>query len=88
MFDTGATHSFMSLYFAMRLDRQPTLLKSSISVSTPVDELILVKYVYLNCEIEIRDKIFMGDLNVLDMIDFDVILRMDWLAKHRASVNY
>jgi len=30
----------------------------------------------------------MGDLNVLDMVDFDVILGMDWLAKHRASVNY
>jgi hypothetical protein len=43
--------------------------------------------VYLDCEIEIGDKIFMGDLNVLDMVDFDVILGMDWLAKHRASVN-
>lgn len=87
LFDTGATHSFVSPYFAMRLDKQPTLLKSPISVSTPLDELILVKYVYLDCEIEIGDKIFMGDLNVLDMVDFDVILGMDWLAKHRASVN-
>jgi len=87
LFDTGATHSFVSLYFAIRFDKQPTLLKSSISVSTPLDELILVKYVYLDCEIEIRDKIFIGDLNVLDMVDFDVILGMDWLAKHRASVN-
>ena len=42
---------------------------------------------YMDCEIEIGDKIFMGDLNVLDMVDFDVILGMDWLAKHRASVN-
>jgi len=72
----------------MRLDRQPTLLKSLILVSTPLDELILVKYVYLDCEIEIGDKIFRGDLNVLDMVDFDVILGIDWLAKHRASVNY
>ena len=87
LFDTSATHSFVSPYFAIRLDKQPTLLKSSISVSTSLDELILVKYVYLDCEIEIGDKIFMGDLNVLDMVDFDVILGMDWLAKHRASVN-
>jgi len=84
----GATLLLLSLhFFFMRLDKQPTLLKSSISVSTPLDELILVKYVYLDCEIEIGDKIFMGDLNVLDMVDFDVILGMDWLAKHRASVN-
>ena len=46
-----------------------------------------MKYVYLDCEIEIKDKIFMGDLNVLDMVDFDVILGMDWLTKHKASVN-
>ena len=46
-----------------------------------------MKYVYQNCEIELGDKILMGNLNVLDMIDFDVILEMDWLSKHRASVN-
>ena len=46
-----------------------------------------MKYVYKkNCEIEIGDKILKGDLNVLDMIDFDVILRMDWLSKHRALI--
>ena len=75
LFDTGATLQFMSLYIAMRLDRQLTLLGFLISVYISVDEkLILVKYVYQNCEIEIGDKILMGDLNVLDMIDFDVIL--------------
>ena len=65
----------MSLYIAMRLDRQLTLLGFLIFVYISVDEeLILVKYVYQNCEIEIIDKILMGDLNILDMIDFDVIL--------------
>jgi len=74
----GATFLFISLYITMKLDRQLTLLGFLISVYISVDEeLILVKYVYQNCEIEIGDKILMGDLNVLDMIDFDVILRMD-----------
>ena len=71
----------------MRLNKQPTLLRSPISSYTLLDELVLVKYVYPDCGIEIGDMIFMRDLNVLDMIDFDVILRMDWLAKHRASVS-
>jgi len=69
----------MSLYFEMRLDRQPTLLRSSISVSTPLDKSILMEYVYLDCRIKIGDMTFMGDLNVLDMANFDVILGMDWL---------
>jgi hypothetical protein len=54
----------------MRLDKQPTLIKSPILVFTPLSELISVKYVYLDCEINIGDKIFMEDLNVLDMVDF------------------
>ena len=52
----------------MRLDRRPTLIGSPILASTPLDESILVKYEYQNCEIEIGGKILMGDLNVLDMI--------------------
>ena len=71
----------------MRLDRQPTLIRSPILASTPLDESILVKYEYQNCEIEIGGKILMGDLNVLDMVDFDVILGMKLLSKHRALVN-
>jgi len=31
--------------------------------------------------------IFIGDLKVLDMVEFDVILGMDCLVKHRVSVN-
>ena len=30
----------------------------------------------------------MTDLILLDMIDFDVILGMDWLAQHYATVDY
>jgi hypothetical protein len=29
--------------------------------------------------------IFIGDLNVLGMVAFDVILGMDWLAKHQVQ---
>jgi len=70
----NSTHLFVSLYFSMRLDRQPTLLGSPILVSTPLDESILVLYVYPDYGIEIGDMILMGNLNVLDMVDFDMIL--------------
>ena len=43
---------------------------------------------YSDSEIKIEDMIFIKELNVLDIIGFDVILGIDWLIKHRASVNY
>jgi hypothetical protein len=42
---------------------------------------------YLNYGMEIEEEIFIGDINVLNMVDFDVILRMGWLTKHVASVK-
>jgi hypothetical protein len=42
---------------------------------------------YSDSEIKIEDMIFIKELNVLDIIGFDVILGIDWLIKHKASVN-
>ena len=36
----------------------------------------------------IRDRELLADLVLLDVMDFDVILRMDWLSQHYAIVNY
>jgi len=71
----------------MRLDRQPTLLGFLISIFTLLDESVLVKYVYPDYGMEIGEEIFIGDINVLYMVDFDVILRMGWLTKHVASIK-
>ena len=34
------------------------------------------------CELEISGILLTVDLRVLDMLEFDVILGMDWLAAH------
>ena len=34
-------------------------------------------------ELEILGILLMGDLRVMDILDFDVILGMDWLIAHR-----
>ena len=41
-----------------------------------------------NCEIKVYDKKCPGDLVVLGIRDFDLILGMDWLSWHYAKVNY
>ena len=55
-------------------------------VSAPIGELILAKQVYRNCVIYINHKDTMADLVELDMVDFDVILGMDWFHACYASI--
>ena len=43
--------------------------------------------VYRNCPIVIQAKKFLADLITLSFREFDLILGMDWLSKHRAIVN-
>ena len=43
--------------------------------------------VYRDCPIKIREYEFWGDLIELSFREFDVILGMDWLSRHRAIVD-
>ena len=43
--------------------------------------------VYRDCPINIRENEFLGDLIEFSFREFDVILGMDWLSRHRAIVN-
>ena len=56
-------------------------------MATPVGESLLVKYVYKSCEIIVVDRKIIANLIVLDMLEFDVILGMDWLAAYHATLD-
>ena len=43
--------------------------------------------VYRNCPIAIQAREFLVDLIPLPFREFDLILGMDWLSKHRAIVD-
>ena len=57
-------------------------------VFTHVGECILAERVYLYCSISINHKGTMTNLIELDMVDFDVILGMDWIHAFYASIDY
>ena len=87
LFDSGATHSFVSSYFASKLVRSKILLKNPLAISTPLGETVEVKYVYPACVVEVIGRVFIADLIELPMLDFDVILGMDWLSEHDAIIK-
>ncbi|KAL0551316.1 hypothetical protein IC582_010402 [Cucumis melo] len=87
LFDSGSSHSFISSAFVShaRLEVEP--LHHVLSVSTPSGECMLSKEKVKACQIEIAGHVIGVTLIVLDMLDFDVILGMDWLAANHASID-
>ena len=59
----------------------------SYEVSTPIGASIVARKIYRNFSICILHKILPCDLVELDMVDFDVILEMDWLHAYYASID-
>ncbi|KAL4011458.1 hypothetical protein IC575_028517 [Cucumis melo] len=87
LFDSGLSHSFISSAFVLhaRLEVEP--LHHVLSVSTPSGECMLSNEKVKACQIEIASHVIEVTLLVLDMLDFDVILGMDWLAANHASID-
>jgi len=66
-------------YMAMRFNILLDVLLDPFSVSTPIGEFIVAKGVYRKCLISLSHRVTHVDLVELDVLDFDVILVMDWL---------
>ena len=64
------------------------LLDDPLSVSTPLGEASLLESVYRRCVVSLDESEFIIDLIVLRMLDFDVILCMDWLSPYHISIDY
>ncbi|KAL4027946.1 hypothetical protein IC575_011136 [Cucumis melo] len=87
LFDSGSSHSFISSAFVLHARLELELLHHVLSVSTPSGECMLSKEKVKACQIEIAGHVIEVTLLVLDMLDFDVILGMDWLAANHASID-
>ncbi|XP_070004787.1 uncharacterized protein [Nicotiana sylvestris] len=62
-------------------------LHEPFSVSTPVGESITVARVYRGCVVTVRGRETLADFIELGMVDFDVIVGMDWLYSCFAKLD-
>ena len=88
LFDSGASHSFISHAFMTRLQLVAQPLDTPLSVSTPLGEVSLLESVCRRCTVSLDESEFIVDLIVLHMSEFDVILDMDWLSSYHISIDY
>jgi hypothetical protein len=88
LFDSGATHSFVSIMF-VRLSRLVVrTLEPGLAITTPERKTVVCKCVVCECPVSICGRVLPGNIVVLPMISYDVILEVDWLTKHLAIIDY
>ena len=84
--DTGSTHSFASKHFLDRFQIETQPLEGRMRVSLPVGDPLFTDRVVRDSRVLIGGQEFPADLVALNMRDFDVVLGMDWLSRHRATL--
>ncbi|XP_058211545.1 uncharacterized protein LOC131323717 [Rhododendron vialii] len=77
LFNSRASHSFISSAYVTALTLQTEPLSTSMKVKSPLGGSITVNLVCRGCEIKIANLRLTCDLRVIDIANFDVILGMD-----------
>ena len=85
--DPGATHSFASKKFLDHFQIETQPLEGRMRVSLPAGDPLFSYRVVRDSRVLIEGQEFPADLVALDMRDFDVVLGMDWLSRHRATLD-
>ncbi|XP_070016981.1 uncharacterized protein [Nicotiana sylvestris] len=87
LFDPRSTYSYVSSYFATYLVVPHDSLIAPVYVSILVGDYIVVDRVYRSCVVIIGGLETRVDLLLLDIVNFDIILGMDWLSPYHAILD-
>ena len=87
LIDPGSTNSYVCIEHVF--DKIPAMeqLAYDMHVTSPLGHNVSVNNVHRNYPIVIQAREFLADLITLPFREFDLILGMDWLYKHRAIVD-
>ncbi|RVW45638.1 RNA-directed DNA polymerase-like [Vitis vinifera] len=87
LFDTGATHSFISASCANTLGLKMEMVENLLLIESPMGTNSRIDRICKGCVITLENRALKVDLRILDMIGYDVILGMDWLTVYRALID-
>jgi hypothetical protein len=86
LFDSGASHSFISSSFVAKHSLPIATMKHTMLVSSPGGEMN-TKHICPAVSISIRGVDFPSNLILLDSKGIDIILGMDWLSKYDGVIQ-
>ena len=87
LIDSGATHSFISTKFIAQVNIEIQPIDCSMVVSLSTGDSLIEDRVYMGCRVIIEGHEFRANFVLLDVQDFEVILGMDWLSRHHATMD-
>ena len=87
LFDTSATHSFISASCANALGLKTEMVENMLLIESPMGTNSRVDRICKGCVITLVDRALKVDLRILDMTGYDVILGMDWLTVYRVLID-
>ncbi|GJS36144.1 putative reverse transcriptase domain-containing protein [Tanacetum coccineum] len=74
-------------YIAIHPKVPSTLLDHALSIFTPMGNIVVISHELRNCLLSVGDNIRSVNLLPLEMSDFNIILGMEWLTEHRATID-
>jgi hypothetical protein len=86
LFDSGASHSFISIAYVEKHNLPLAMLKCQMIVSSPGGDMP-TRQLCPKVNLKIRGVDFVTNLIVLKSKGIDVILEMDWLSKHKVLID-
>lgn len=87
LLDLGANLSFVTPFLENKFNMCFEILVEPFEACTPVGESVVAKRVYKSCLMSILDKVVHYDLVELSMVDFVVILGIDWSHASYVSID-
>ena len=87
LYDSDATHSFISYDCVRQLNLLITSLPYDPVVSIPTYEHVKTSLACLNCPIDIEGRNFLINLICLPLSQLDIVLGMDWLSANHVFLN-
>ncbi|XP_070046619.1 uncharacterized protein [Nicotiana tomentosiformis] len=84
--DRGSTLSYVTPLVSSKFGIKPELVKP-FELSTPIGDPVIDRRVYRGCIVVLHSRPTVADLIELDMVEFDDIMGMDWLASCYANVD-
>jgi len=87
LFDSGATHSFISEECVSKLGLVVRDLGCELTISTPASGQVSTNSVCARCSIEVARRRFKVNLICLPLEGLDVILGMDWQSNNHVIID-
>ncbi|XP_052880477.1 uncharacterized protein LOC128286798 [Gossypium arboreum] len=85
--DIGSTHSYVASMVSETLGLSFESSSSDMAMVSTLGQSIGVSKLFRDVSLEVQETVFLVDLMELLFGEFDLILGMDWLVKHRVSLD-